>query len=56
MVGHNSQIGARPNTAFPGAQPVSLEKENLDLLRKHDYLMSWKVPNSMRVPTLVVAI
>lgn len=35
-------IGADPGTAFPGMQPVSLDKTNFFLLDKRKYLVSWK--------------
>lgn len=36
------QVRAPPGTSFPGAQPVSLDRDNLQLIGKNDYLVSWK--------------
>ena len=30
------------STGFPGAQPVSLSSSNIEYLRKHPYMVSWK--------------
>ena len=35
-------VGARGNTQFPGSHPVSLNKDNLQLLRQHYYYTTWK--------------
>lgn len=35
-------VGANYGIAFPGSQPVSLDKTNLELLEREDYLVSWK--------------
>jgi mRNA-capping enzyme len=40
--GYSLKVGAREGTAFPGAQPVSVTKENLSLLGQHEYYVSWK--------------
>jgi mRNA-capping enzyme len=31
-----------PNVSFPGAQPVSMDRENIHLLAAHRYRVSWK--------------
>uniref|UniRef100_A0A6G1SPD1 mRNA-capping enzyme n=1 Tax=Aceria tosichella TaxID=561515 RepID=A0A6G1SPD1_9ACAR len=31
-----------PNVSFPGAQPVSMDRENIHLLGAHKYRVSWK--------------
>eukprot|EP00045_Choanoeca_perplexa_P014122 m.164321 g.164321 ORF g.164321 m.164321 type:complete len:795 (+) comp16575_c0_seq1:224-2608(+) len=35
-------VGAPHGATFPGAQPVSLSRENIDDLRQHDFHVSWK--------------
>lgn len=30
------------NVNFPGAQPVSMDRQNINLLRSHRYMVSWK--------------
>eukprot|EP00730_Choanoeca_flexa_P006932 TRINITY_DN12251_c0_g2_i2.p1 TRINITY_DN12251_c0_g2~~TRINITY_DN12251_c0_g2_i2.p1 ORF type:complete len:791 (+),score=165.25 TRINITY_DN12251_c0_g2_i2:48-2420(+) len=35
-------VGAPKGTTFPGAQPVSLSRENIGDLRQHDFHVSWK--------------
>lgn len=36
------QVGAPVGTAFPGAQPVSLSRENIGDLKEQDFHVSWK--------------
>ncbi|XP_057983711.1 uncharacterized protein LOC131168363 [Malania oleifera] len=35
-------VGARGNTQFPGSHPVSLNRDNLQLLRQRYYYATWK--------------
>ncbi|KAM3693145.1 hypothetical protein ACJW31_08G144200 [Castanea mollissima] len=35
-------VGVRGNSQFPGSHPVSLNKDNLQLLRQHYYYTTWK--------------
>ncbi|KAK7826784.1 mrna-capping enzyme [Quercus suber] len=47
-------VGARGNTQFPGSHPVSLNKDNLQLLRQHYYYTTWKADGTRYMMLITV--
>ncbi|KAG5042662.1 hypothetical protein JHK87_006577 [Glycine soja] len=41
-------VGARGHTQFPGSHPVSLNRDNLQLLRQRYYYATWKADDSQK--------
>ncbi|GMY25433.1 mRNA-capping enzyme [Fagus crenata] len=47
-------VGARGNTQFPGSHPVSLNQENLQLLRQRYYYATWKADGTRYMMLITV--
>ncbi|XP_075638066.1 uncharacterized protein LOC142610201 [Castanea sativa] len=47
-------VGARGNTQFPGSHPVSLNKDNLQLLRQRYYYATWKADGTRYMMLITV--